>query len=238
MPPPLLDPRRLLRPRRAAPPPPGPLADLLAVPVPPPSTPLAEVELLALDVETTGLDPRRHELLSVGFVPVRGGEVVLAGAGHLTVRPRGEVGASATVHGLTDDALATAPTLPEVLPEVVRALQGSGAAYRPVLLAHFAQVETGFLSAACREVWGHPLAVAVVDTLEVERRLVLRAHEHELAAGHVRLDACRRRRGLPRYPAHDATTDALACAELLLAQVAELEERWGRPALLGDLLTN
>jgi DNA polymerase-3 subunit epsilon len=35
------------------------------------------------------------------------------------------------------------------------------------------------------------------------------------------LDACRRRRGLPGHTHHSAAADALACAELLLAQLAQ-----------------
>ena len=35
--------------------------------------------------------------------------------------------------------------------------------------------------------------------------------------------------------AHDALTDAVAAAELFLAQVAELERRLGREVLLRDL---
>lgn len=217
----------------------GPLADLAAAPTVPTDTPLGDVELLAIDLETTGLDPRRHELLSVGLVPVRGGQVVLGGARHLPVRPRGDVGDSAVVHGLTDDALAAAPPLAEVLPEVLGALVGErpgpdGTPYRRVLLAHFAQVETSFLAAASRATYGAAVGLQVVDTLEVELRL-LRAQHHELMPGQVRLDACRRRRGLPRYRAHSAVVDALACAELFLAQCAELEARRDRPLTLADV---
>ena len=37
---------------------PGPLRDYLGVPFPAPSVPLDELPLLAVDIETTGLDPR------------------------------------------------------------------------------------------------------------------------------------------------------------------------------------
>lgn len=214
-------------------PPPGPLADLAAAPVVDRQTPVEEVELLALDLETTGLDPRRHEVLSIGLVPVSGAGIHLEGARHWTVRPRGEVGESATVHGLTDDALADAPPLEDVLPDLVRALTGPR---RRVLLAHFAQIETDFLDAASRAVYGIPLPqLQVVDTLHLELSSLGRPI-HEVPAGRVRLDACRRVRGLPRYSAHNAATDALACAELFLAQSAELAHGWGRTVTLGDVL--
>lgn len=219
---------------RGAAPPPGPLADVADAPVQARDTPLAEVELLALDVETTGLQPRRDELLSFGFVPVTGMQVPLAGARHLPVRPRGGVGESAVVHGLTDDTLAAASPVDEVLPQVLRAFVAPGPRRR-VLLAHFALVETTFLRAACRSVYGTGVRLQVVDTVEIERRL-LRAQHHELQHGQLRLDTCRRRHHLPRYRAHSAVTDAVACAELFLAQCAELEERRGRPLLLDDVL--
>lgn len=215
----------------------GPLADLASAPRWPRGTPLADLELLALDLETTGLDPDRHEVLSVGLVPLVGLEVHLGGARHLRVRPRGEVGGSAVVHGLTDDALAGAPPLEAVLPEVLRALVAPDGRRR-VLLAHFAQVETGFLRAACRRAHGRAPRLQVVDTLEVERRLLPpdpdgAGADADPAA--LRLDACRARHRLPRYPAHSALTDAVACGELLLAQAARLEQRLGRPPRLADV---
>ena len=199
-----------------------------------PGTPLDEVELLALDLETTGLQPSRHEPLSFGLVPVRAGEVVLAGARHLPVRPRGDVGESATLHGLTDDRLATEPTVAEVLPEVMAAfLTDDG--HRRVLLAHFAQVETTFLEDAGVRELGTWLDLQVVDTLEVERRL-LGAQHSEMRPGAVRLHACRARHHLPRYRAHSALVDAVACGELLLAQTATLALRRKRALLLSDVL--
>ena len=48
---------------------------------------------------------------------------------------------------------------------------------------------------------------------------------HEPEPGALRLWAARKRRGLPVYRAHEALSDALACAELYLAQRAELEAR-------------
>lgn len=245
--------------------PPGLLRDLGTAPVVPRDTPLADVEFVAMDLEATGLDPRRDDVLSIGLLPVRGGEILLAGARHVQVRPGRAVGQSATVHGLTDDALAGAQPIEEVLPIALAAFLPDAAPasrdsalattdpapastdpalatpgpapapYRRVLLAHFAQVETSFLAASSRRLFGASVGLQVVDTLEIERRRILRAQPHELAPGQLRLDACRRRRGLPRYRAHSALTDALACAELFLAQCAELEERAQRPLTLADV---
>jgi DNA polymerase III subunit epsilon len=219
--------RRARRARWAAGAPPGAVRDYLSTASPGPRTDVRDLRLLALDLETTGLDARTDRLLSVGFVPVNGLEIDLAGAQQLLCRADVEVGQSAAVHGITDDALAQGIPLREVLEGVAVALTGR------VLLAHHAAIETGFLSAACERELGVPLPVSAVDTMELQSR-VLRSHAGEdLPPGALRLSTARAHLGLPRYAAHQALTDALACAELYLAQVDRLGG--GRPMTLGAL---
>jgi DNA polymerase III subunit epsilon len=208
----------------------GPVRDLAASPPATSTTAVSGVDFLAVDVETTGLNPRRHHVLAVGWVPLTAGQVVLAGAHEVVVRPPSGVGVgdSATVHGLTDDTLASAPTLTDVLPALLAALHGR------VLLAHHTPIELGFLERAARAAYGARLPLTAVDTLALQHRFVVGPHE-EVPPGQLRLDAARRHFGLPRYPAHRALTDAIATAELLLAQIAELGHRLGREPTLADL---
>ena len=85
----------------------GALAEFYQVPHPGPRASLADLPMLAVDVETTGLSPRDDRLLSIGWVPIDGGTITLAGAGHVVLQQRDgtSVGESATIHGLTDDAV-------------------------------------------------------------------------------------------------------------------------------------
>ncbi len=208
----------------------GPARDLAAAPPARSATPVSDVDFLAVDLETTGLNPRRDHVLAVGWVPVTAGRVVLGGARETVVRPPPgvDVGDSATVHGLTDDALASAPTLVDVLPDLLAALHGR------VLLAHHAPIELEFLARAARAAYGARLPLTAVDTLSLQRRLVAPSHA-EVAPGLLRLDAARRHFGLARYSAHRAVTDAIATGELLLAQAAELGHRLGHEPTLADL---
>lgn len=205
----------------------GPLRRYLETPPPDPDTALADLPLLAVDMETTGLDPRRDRVLSVGFVPVDGDRIVLGGAGSMLLRPDGDaddgVGQSATLHGLTDDAVAAGVTVGQALDAVFDALAGR------VLLAHFATIETDFLGALCHAHHGVRPPLVAVDTMELQLRVLRTGVDMGFTTqpepGQVRLWASRDRYGLPRYRAHDALVDALACAELYLAQAAELAER-------------
>lgn len=207
----------------------GPVRDLAAA-TPDPDAPLAGAGLLAVDLETTGLDPERDAVVAVGWVPVVDGAVLLGEARHRVVSPPPgtPVGDSATLHGLTDDDLAHAPPLADVLPELLAALRGRA------LLAHHAPVELGFLGRAVRTTYSCGLPATTVDTMRLQHRLLAGGHG-EVPPGALRLDGCRRHFGLPRYRAHDALTDALATAELLLAQAAELARRRDRPLTLADL---
>lgn len=195
----------------------GPLQDYLRTPLPVPATPLAQAGLLAVDIETTGLDPDRDQILSIGFVPVDGPAITLSGAGQFLVRPSTDVGESARFHGLTDDALTTGVPLPDALAALLGVLSGR------VLLAHHAAIETEFLNSACQRVYGASVHFAVVDTMALQFGLLSRGFADEPPTGSLRLWAARGQYGLPHYAAHEALTDALACAELYLAQIAELQ---------------
>ena len=222
----LAGPRRRARERAA----PGPLRDALAVPLPDVNTPIDRLPLLAVDIETTGLDADRDRVLSVGWVPVDGRGVVLAGARYRVVRPEdGEsVGPSATVHGLTDDDVAAGVPLADAVAEMLADLAGR------ILLVHFARIEAEFLGRACRRLWGADLPWPVIDTLQLEHHLITTAWQPDPPAGALRLWAARERYGLPHTGPHHALTDAVACAELYLAQIAELGR--GRPLALRRLL--
>lgn len=208
-----LDDRRAAAARKA---PAGPMRDYLQVPFDDPRLDSREGRYLAIDLELTGLDPRTAEILSAGYIPIDGPDIVHAGAEHILVVPEGEVGQSASIHGLTDDHLATGLPLAEVMPTVLHALAGR------TLVAHHAQIEVGFLSRACERLYGQPLLVRSIDTLLLQRRVLRVGSDDEVRPGALRLQASRDRFNLPRYRAHEALTDAISAGELFLAQAAHL----------------
>lgn len=212
--------------RQAGRAPDGPLKAYLEAPAPGPKTSSEELSLLAVDFETTGLNPAQDRLLTIGFVPVERGEILLAQAGYLIVAQPGEVGQSAVVHGVTDDVLASGVPLEQALTVLLEALTGR------VLLAHHADIEEGFTAAACRQVYGVAPEFTTVDTMTLQAK-VLRVDAETARQGSLRLSQARRHYGLPRYRSHQALTDALACAELYLAQVADLGA--GQGTTLGSL---
>lgn len=179
---------------------------------------------LALDLETTGGDAGRDDILSFGWLCLDGPEILLASARHRLVQPRRNLTEeNVSIHRITDDRAAEGESLRAVLADFLRDLQGR------VLIAHYSPTEVGFIDAACRDCYGGRFRPPVIDTLILARRA---AQNHN--PGSLRLAALRARHHLPRYPMHHALSDALAAAELFLAQ-AEAASARGRTRL-GEFL--
>lgn len=194
----------------------GPLRRYLETPPPDPGALPHQLSLLAIDLETTGLNPATDAIISTGYVPVDHGALDLAGAGGMIVRADTEVGQSATIHQLTDDQVAAGHALTDVLDDVLTALCGR------VLLAHHATVEETFLARAIEHVHGVKVTFTSLDTMRLTAAIIAPGFDEEPRGDDLRLWRARARYGLPRYRGHEALTDAIACAELFLAQVAEL----------------
>ena len=190
-----------------------PLLSLLRSDLPHRSTRFEDTEFVALDIETTGLNPSTAEMLSIGWVLLRNGRVALDTAESHLVRPSGGVGSSASVHGLTDTVVIHGEHWGDVLDQVVWNLQGR------VLLVHHAGLDKLLLDRLCLRRYGTRLYVPVVDTLALELRNQQRRHHIESRKS-LRLGELREHFGLPRYSAHDCLVDAIATAELLIAMVA------------------
>jgi DNA polymerase-3 subunit epsilon len=184
-------------------------------------TPLAEAPLVALDVETTGLDPRQHAIVSLGLVPLSLQRIRCGEARYWVVKPTGELrGESVTFHHITHSDIRHAPRLASVLDELLQALAGK------VVVAHYRNIERSFLDQALRQHLGEGLLFPIIDTMALEARLHPRRRLSwwDRLRGReplsIRLADSRLRYGLPLYAAHHALSDALACAELLQAQAA------------------
>jgi DNA polymerase III subunit epsilon len=185
--------------------------------IPPPEMPWREARYAVVDLETTGLDPDRDEIVSFAGIPIDAGRITIGGACTLTIRPGQMPGAETIrIHGLRPKDLVDAPELADVLDTMLEALTGR------VLVAHSAWVERGFLTKALENA-GVRLRRPVIDTAVLFRRL--RGGEGEDDEAPVRLSSAARELGLPVHRPHHADGDALTTAQLFLALATRLEAR-------------
>ncbi len=191
----------------------------------PTDLPWRSASFAVVDVETTGLDLRRDEVISIGVVPVVGGRIA-TDRWYQVVRPsRAITPASMKVHALTADEVATAPRLGDVLDALRAVLRGH------VVVAHAAWVERAFLDRALRA-RGERLPDGLVDTAALARAVGVRepgSHEPDLETLATDL-------GLPVHTPHHALGDAMTTAEILLVLAARLEADADHPLGVHELV--
>jgi DNA polymerase-3 subunit epsilon len=167
-----------------------------------------------VDLEATGLDPRRDAVVAWSAVPVDGGRVVLAGAREGLVRPPGAVPAeSIRIHGLRELDLAGAPAPEAAADALMEAMAGR------VLVAHAAWVERAFLGKLVRA-RGARLRGPVIDTSELGRLWL--SERDGRAPAKLSLGALAAELGLPAHRPHTAAGDALTTAQAFIALAALL----------------
>lgn len=176
--------------------------------------PWQQQRFVALDIESTGLDPRQHQMLSIAWLSIEA-PVIYTGSAQYHVFSHGqqlELGQSPTIHGLTSEDFVHSSEPRQTFGMLSRALTDA------VLVCHHRGMDWRFLKYAEQQ-FNIPLRpLAIFDTLAFEKRRLLKNPHHVLKTGELTLSACRQRWHLPAYHSHHALTDTLACAELFLAQ--------------------
>ena len=179
------------------------------------STPWRLARFVAVDVETTGLNPRRDEVLSFAAVPVESGRILPGATVSGLVRPEAPPPASSIeIHGLRAADLAAAPPAREALAPLAAVLDGC------IPVAHAAWVERAFLRQPLRAL-GFALPRRMVDTAVLWRALCIERGDGD--PGWCALPAVAAGLDLPSHRPHVAEGDALTTAQAFLALATHLE---------------
>ena len=177
---------------------------------------LCNTPIIAADLELTGLDAAANRIISIGWVQVDHGRVQMGSSHHVLIATQQSVGSSAAIHELLDNEIAEGISIDEGLERLFEAAAGR------LWLFHHAGLDISFLRNACRSWVGVVPPFAVIDTLQIELGLRKR-RDLPVQQGDLQLGRLRSEYNLPRYTAHNAMTDSIATAELLLAIAARLE---------------
>lgn len=172
-----------------------------------------EARFIAIDVETTGLDPQLDEVISFAGIPIESARIVAPEAVRGLVRPHtASTGASVEFHGLRDRDLAGAQQAPEALAPLRALMRGR------IPVVHAQWVERTFLRKA-----GCPLPRGIVDTALLWRLLSIERGDGD--PGTCSLSTIARGLGLPAHRPHTAEGDTLTAAQVFLAIATHLEAR-------------
>lgn len=167
-------------------------------------------EWVSLDLETTGLDPRRDHILSLAAVPVRGSRVVLSERFERRIRPERAFGIESVRHHLITPAEAAAGM--PVTRAVREFLQWLGSR---ALLGYHISFDLEMLAPHVKTITGFHLANARVELADAFASHVARTRPydpHNLEFTHIA-----RTLGVPVLARHSALGDATTVALCWLA---------------------
>lgn len=192
--------------------------------------PFKQAEFLVLDFETTGLSPKKDRVLSMGYTLLSQQRIQLGKSAHYYIRHTEMIpDETVIIHHITEQEAAQGLPIKDIFPLLLQKLSGK------FLVAHYADIEVGFLQQIALSLYQTPLPLRVVDTLQLAYQKKYRQSLH-IPPNALNLFTLREGYQLPRYKAHNAMSDAVATAELLLAQVNEMEQFEETP--VKRLLTN
>jgi DNA polymerase-3 subunit epsilon len=175
-------------------------------------------EVVAIDCETTGLDTRRDDIVSVAAVPIHGSRILASRRFEATVRPSARMKAEAIkVHRLREGDVAGGRSIEDVLPELLRFIGP-----RP-LIGYYLEFDIAMINRPMRRLLGIELP---------NTRIEVSGLYHERKYGDappgtrvdLRFAAILADLGLPALDQHDASSDALMTA-MMYVYLIDLKQR-------------
>jgi DNA polymerase III epsilon subunit family exonuclease len=164
------------------------------------------VNFIAIDFETA--NEARTSACSVGLAFVEDGKLV--GTKHYLIKPEPYVFKrfNVSLHGITANDVADAPTFNELAPELLSLLDGK------LVVAHNAEFDIGVLNAALSHYGMSFPGIEYICTMQLSQAAVAGLENYRLdtLCGHFGIE----------LDHHHAESDATACARLLLAICSSL----------------
>lgn len=169
-------------------------------------SPVSQVRFVVLDTETTGFDPRRDKIITIGAVGVVDGEILLEDSFEVML-PIAYNNSSVTVHGITRDEAMGGMEEPEALELFLDYLQDG------VIVGHHIGHDIQALNFACGKHFGVELKNRWLDTMDLTLHLDADGAfaGKKLPEGYT-LDTLCEMFGIAAHDRHTAGGDALLTA--------------------------
>jgi len=186
--------------------------------------PVERVRFVVLDTETTGLDPKKDRLVTIGAVAVEGGEIVLEDAFEALLRLEYNTSA-VTVHGVTREQSLEGMEEPEALKRFAEYLRDG------VIVGHHIGHDIETMNAGYARHFGTRLGNRSLDTMDLTLHLEKDgafAEREQIRS--FSLDSLCELFGVIPHDRHTAAGDAFITAQVFL-RLLRLATRHGRTTL-------
>ncbi len=139
-----------------------PLKQFYSVGVPDPQTPIRNLEFVAMDFETTGLNPQQDAIISVGLIPFNCQRIFCRQAQYQLIKPHSPLKEnSVVIHGITHNDVENEQYFSDYATPLLKSLQGK------IVVAHFHPIERQFIQHAFNSYFSEKIYFPMIDTMYI-----------------------------------------------------------------------
>ncbi|MEM2119520.1 MAG: 3'-5' exonuclease [Archaeoglobaceae archaeon] len=170
---------------------------------------LREAKFASIDLETTGLNVEKDEIIAIGIVPIQGLTILASQSFYSLVKSKRSALKAMKIHGISDDILKNAPSFEEISEKVYEMLRDR------ILVGFCIKLDYDFLKKALKG-----FEAKTIDVLRVDR--ILGKFLGEKYAESPSLDALAKKYGIKTTYRHNALADAFITAQIFQFQLIRL----------------
>ncbi|RRD90568.1 3'-5' exonuclease [Conchiformibius steedae] len=166
-------------------------------------------EMVSIDCETTGLDVKTAEIISIGAVKIRENRVLAGEPFYVLIKPEGEMAAeNISVHGLRPQDLSGGLPIQEALLQLLDFIGG-----RP-LVGYYLEFDVAMLNKFLKPLIGVKLPNRQIEISSIYYRQEMKTLQDGFVD--LRLEAINKKLRLPVTARHNALNDAVHAAVMYL----------------------
>ena len=167
-------------------------------------------EFVSFDCETTSLNVKEGEIISIGAVKIRGNTVLTSESFYIVVKPEGKMTATnVTIHGLRPKDVSNGVPINEALEQFLEFIGG-----RP-LIGYYLEYDVAMINKYLKPMLGIKLPHKQIEVSKLYYDQEYRKNPHN---GYVdlRMASIIKNLNFPDLPRHDALNDAINVALMYL----------------------
>lgn len=172
---------------------------------------IEEAAFCAIDLETTGLNPEKDEIIAIAAIPIRQMRIQVGRTFHILIKPPTYRIDAMKYHGISPDDLRKAPTFADMADAILGALDG-------ILIGHCVEFDMAFLKKSFKK-RRVKFKKECLDIALIEQWLRERDSQPDMD---ISLDAMMKHYGLKASYRHDAAADAFFTAQIFQMQMRKM----------------
>jgi DNA polymerase-3 subunit epsilon len=172
---------------------------------------LQEALFCSIDVETTGLNVDKDEIIAFASLPVKQGKIIVHDAYYTLIKSERYRIESMKFHGIGERDLDKTPRFEEIAPKILMRMNG-------ILVGHTVGFDYGLLKRQFKKI-GKKLRKDTIDIVAIEEWL---AEKTGRAVSDLTLDGLMVKYGLRSHYRHNAFADAFFTAQIFQFELLQL----------------